>query len=182
MFKPLITFLMKVIYRPKIVGVHHISKKGPVILAGNHTHNFDSLLLLSSTKRNIRFLGKDTLFKGIKGYFFKSAGVIPVNRRIKDKSVIPSGIKVLEENGVIGIFPEGTINRTDNVIMPFKIGAVKMGYETKASTVPFVISGDYKIFGSKLKIKFMEPFKVNSSDLDKENKKLMKIIEEELKR
>ena len=180
--RPIVTLFIKIVYRPTITGTNNINKKGPVILAGNHTNNFDSLFLMSSTKRTVRFLGKHTLFKGVKKYLFKSVGVIPVNRNIRDKSVIPSSVAVIEKDGVIGIFPEGTINRTNGIIMPFKMGAIKIAELTGASIVPFVINGEYNIFGNKLKIKFLKPIKVESSDLEKENERLMKIIEEELRK
>ena len=46
--RPIITFLFKVLYRPKIVGVNNIPKKGRIILAGNHNHNLDGAFLISS--------------------------------------------------------------------------------------------------------------------------------------
>jgi len=54
-----------------ISGFHTvlIPSKGKIILAGNHTNNFDSVLLLATTKRQIHFLAKDELTKGIKKIF-----------------------------------------------------------------------------------------------------------------
>ena len=62
---------------------------------------------------------------------------------IENFTVRPEEIDTLKEDKVIGIFPEGTINRTDDIIMPFKIGAVKMAYETNSEIVPFAITGDF---------------------------------------
>ena len=79
-------------------------------------------------------------------------------------------------NGLcVGIFPESTINRTNDVIIPFKIGAVKACYDTNTKLVPFVITGKYNILGKGIKIEFLKPMSI-SKDLDKENKKLMEII------
>ena len=180
--RSIVTLYIKIIYRPMIIGTDNINKEGPVILAGNHTNQLDSLFLISSTKRSISFLGKHTLLKGFKKYFFKSMGVIPVNRAIKDKSVIPISVDALKNNGVLGIFPEGTINRTNDIIMPFKIGAIKIAQLTGVPIVPFVINGKYKFLGNKLRIEFLKPIKVKSGNLEKENEGLMKIIEEELRK
>lgn len=171
--KPIITILFKILYRPTIVGKENIPKKGRIVLAGNHTNNFDCLLLISSTKRCIHFLAKAELMKGSKKIIFKNMGIIPVNRKIKDKKSLQTAIETLNHDKTIGIFPEGTINRTNDIIMPFKIGAVKMAYETNALIVPFSITGKYKLFNNKLKIIFGEPFKITDSNLDNENKKLM---------
>lgn len=178
--RTLAILFMKIIYRPKIIGEDNIIKDGPVILVGNHTSKLDAILLIGSTKKTITFLGKHLLFKGIGKYYFKALGVIPVNRTIKDKSVIPSSVLALEEGKTISIFPEGTINKTDDVIMPFKIGAVKIAKLTGVPIVPLVINGKYKIFGNQLEIKFLKPITIIDEALELENEKLMNIFRKEL--
>lgn len=172
--RPIITVLFKLLYRPKIIGKENIKDSGRIILAGNHTNNFDCLLLISSTKRNIHFLAKSELFKGIKKILFANMGLIPVNRKIKDHNVLNSAYNYLNNEKVIGIFPEGTFGK--GKILPFKIGAVKMAYETKSEIIPFSITGTYKLFSKDLKIVFGSPIKVKSNDLEKENEKLRNII------
>ena len=98
-------------------------------------------------------------------------GIIPVDRKNKNPEALNEAIRNLNNNKVIGIFPEGTTNKTNNIIMPFKYGAVKMASEANAYIVPFSITGEYKFFG-KLKITFGEAYKV-SKDLEKENAILM---------
>ena len=53
--------IFKLLYRPTIIGSENIPSSNRVVLAGNHTHNFDCALLISSTKRTIHFLAKDEL-------------------------------------------------------------------------------------------------------------------------
>ena len=84
-------------------------------------------------------------------------------------------VEILNEDGMIGIYPEGTINRTDDLTMPFKIGAVKMSNDTDSLLVPFVITGKYKMFKKSVKIEFLKCRKI-SNNLDFENEKLMKAI------
>ena len=172
--RPVITVLFKLLYRPKIIGKENIPKNGRIILAGNHTNNFDSALLISSTKRNIHFLAKAELFVGLKKILFSNMGLIPVNRKIKDHNVLIHAYNYLNNEKVIGIFPEGTFGRGE--ILPFKIGAVKMAYETKSQIIPFSITGTYKLFSKDLKIVFGKPIKIKSNDLDKENEKLRNIV------
>lgn len=174
--RPLISFLVKVLYRPKIIGKENIPKDGKVILAGNHTHNFDSVLLISSTKRNIHFLAKAELFKGFKKIIFSNFGLIPVNRKIKDKSVLINAKKYLENDCVVGIFPEGTTEKGIKKLLPFKIGAVKLSYDTNTKIIPFKISGEYKILSNNLKIVFGKPF-IAKSNLDTSNEELYNIID-----
>ena len=174
--RPIITFLFKIFYRPKIYGIENIPKNGKIILAGNHTNNFDSVLLMSSTKRNIHFLAKVELFKGVKKIIFNNLGLIPVDRSKKDKSeVLKEAKNYLNEDLVIGIFPEGTTEKGCGYLLPFKKGAVRLSYETNTKIVPFKITGDYKLFSKNLKIVFDKPYKAKK-DLEKSNKELYNIV------
>ena len=175
--RQIIKGLFIVLYRPNIIGKENIPKEGRVVVCGNHTHNWDSPLLMCSTKRTIHFLAKDELFKGIGKYFFKSMACIPVNRRQKDHNALESAIKVLEEDKLIGIFPEGTFNKTNDIVMPFKFGAVSMASKTNSTIVPFSITGKYKLFKkNSVTICFGKPYKINTDDLTKANEELMEKV------
>lgn len=181
---PIIKILFNFIFKPTYIGLENIPKEGKCILVGNHTNNLDCLLLISSTKRTIHFLAKDSLIKGFKKIIFQNMGIIPVNRKIHDKNALNSAIDILNENKVIGIFPEGTINKTDDIIMPFKIGAVKMASTTNSTLVPFTIKNKYKVFKKSVILEFYKPYKINTQnkDLTDENKHLMNIISNELRK
>ena len=60
--------------------------------------------------------------------------------------------------------------------MPFKYGAVSFAKKTNAYLVPFAITGKYKLFKKSVKITYGKPYKV-TGDLEKENQKLMDIVE-----
>lgn len=181
--RPIIRFIMKYIFRAKYKGLENIPLSGKLVLAGNHTNNLDCLLIISSTKRTVHFLAKDSLMKGPQKMIFKNMGIIPVDRKIHDSNALRNAKETLKKDRVIGIFPEGTINRTKNIIMPFKIGSVKMAYDTNCYIIPFVITGKYKLFSKDLEIEFLPPYKPisNNEDLTEANQKLMKIIENKLK-
>ena len=180
--RPLIKLFMNIVYHPKYIGLENIPKEGPFILAGNHTNNFDCLLIMSCTKKTVHFLAKDSLTKGFKKYLFNNMGIIPVNRQIHDKSALVSAIKALQAKEVIGIFPEGTINRTEDTILPFKIGCVKMSHDTNSPIIPFIITGKYKPFKNSLTITFLNPTEARSDNLTEENEKLMQIISHNLEK
>lgn len=180
--RPLIKLFMNIVYHPQYIGLENIPKEGPFILAGNHTNNFDCLLIMSCTKKTVHFLAKDSLTKGFKKYLFNNMGIIPVNRQIHDKSALVSAIKALQAKEVIGIFPEGTINRTEDTILPFKIGCVKMSHDTNSPIIPFIITGKYKLFKNSLTITFLKPTEARSGNLTEENEKLMQIISHNLEK
>lgn len=162
-------------YKPIYIGLENIPKDKSFILVGNHTSYLDPLLVASTTHECVHFFAKDSLYKGIKKPLFKALGIIPVNRNIKDKNALNLGIKYLNDNKVIGIFPEGTINKTNKKIMDFKYGAVKMSKETSKFLVPFAINNKYKFLRKSISITIAKPYVVKD-DLEIENKKLMEIV------
>lgn len=164
------------LYRPEFEGRNNIPKSGSVILAGNHTNNLDAAIMLAGPKRVVHMLAKKELFKSkISNAFFRSMGCIPVDRKIHAENAKSEAIEVLKNNEVIGIFPEGTVNRTNDIILPFKYGAVSFAKKTGAYIIPFTITGKYKLFRRSIKITYGKPYKV-TDDLEIENKKLMNII------
>lgn len=178
--RPIIKIFTNIVFHPKYIGLENISSNQSLILAGTHTNNLDCLLLISSTKRSVHFLAKDELWKGAKKIIFANMGLIPVNRRQKDPNSIIQAEKYLKDNCVIGIFPEGTIEK-NRELLPFKIGAVKMANDTNSDIIPFAIVGKYKLFQNGLTIIFDKPYKIKNNDLEYENKilkdKIKKLIE-----
>ena len=88
----------------------------------------------------------------------------------------------LNDGKLVAIFPEGTTNKTDDIMMPFKGGAVKIASDTGCDIVPFVISGKYKYFKKSIKIKFMPVMKVERGSLKAANKNLYETVRNELEK
>ena len=172
MIRPIISFLFPIIFRPKIIGNEYIASAEPLILAGNHTNILDCLLLMTCTKRNIHFLAKQELWKGPKKIIFNNLGLIPVNRKQKDHRALEEARNYLSSQKVICIFPEGTIEKEKNVLLPFKIGAIKLAKDTGTIIIPFAIKGDYKLFSKNLTITFGSPIVVLDKNLENEKERL----------
>ena len=110
-------------------------------------------------------------------FLMNKAGMIPVHRQRKDHAALEAAEEYLENGALIGIFPESTIIKPKGVrILPFKMGAIKMAYDTNVPVIPVTINGKYiPIFG-KLQIIVHEPFYVESDDLEAEREKLIQTI------
>lgn len=175
--RPIITILFKAVYNPKIINNYYITNDN-LILAGNHTSILDPILLMSSTKRPIHFLAKKELFCGVKKIIFNHMGLIKVDRQAKNKEALATAYNYLNDNKLIGIFPEGTTEKNRG-LLEFKIGAVKMALETNSQIVPFVITGNYKPFKNNLKIEFLKPITVDEN-LKDANTNLRSIIKKKV--
>ena len=178
--KPLVIFLVKIIFHPKVVGRENIPKTGKLLFAGNHTEWADPVIIVATQRRQVHFLAKEELFHGVMGIVCRGMGCVPVNRKIHDKEALYNAYKFLEKDLCVGIFPEATINRTKEITLPFKIGAVKAAEVTSTKIVPFVITGKYNFIGKRVKIEYLKPITIKG-DLEKENERLKNLIIKKIK-
>lgn len=137
--KPILGFIYKLWYNPKIIGKENIKDEGSLVVVGNHYNIMDQCNIIIPCKRVIHYMAKDEYFKSNKTrWFFKSMGCIPVDRTKKDESAKKSALEVLNKNEVLGLFPEGT----RNALKDDKIKNIYKKYNIKE---------DYNIFKKKLK-------------------------------
>ena len=170
--------LMHILYRPRIIGREHIPQSGGAVIAGNHMHAFDPVLIDCATKRVVRTLAKKALHDGKFGFIFRSAGTIPVDLHAKkNPAALQAAIEALNNGDLVNVSPEAKRNYTNELLLPFKYGAVKMSAETGAPIVPYAIAGAYKLFGNQRPtVVFGEPFTPQNDDLYAANKALYERI------
>ncbi len=138
------------IYRPlfriRAIGRENVPKEGGVLLCSNHLHYFDPILLGLTLDRRIRFMAKKELFSvPLLGKIITVLGAFPVKRGMSDRQAIRTGLKILKEGHVMGIFPEGTRSKTGKLGKPLA-GAGFFALKTDAAVVPAAIIGNYRPF------------------------------------
>lgn len=140
--------LLRIMWRPWIVGVDNIPGSGPVILASNHLSFSDSFFLPLMVRRRVTFLAKAEYFTtpGIKGalsrIFFSAAGQVPVDRGDPDaaRAALNTGIRLLNSGAVLGIYPEGT-RSPDGRLYRGKTGVARLALASGAVVVPCAMVG-----------------------------------------
>ena len=170
--RPFLSTLFKIYYNPTIIGKENIPLDGRLIIAGNHIHIFDPILVGCSTKRPMYSLAKKELFKGGFGFFFRAVGCIPVDRKNKNEESKQMAIECLNDENMLYIAPEGTRNKTDKILLDFKYGAVSLAQKTNTKILPYSITGDYKFRSKNLKIVFEKPFDISNLTLNESNELL----------
>ena len=163
---------------PTVINANVVPKEGPIILCGNHMHVLDQCGPLFEIPRVVHYMAKKEYFDSFKTrWFFKMVGCISVDRENHDeaKKAKEKAIEILKQGGAIGIFPEGTRNKTDAFLLPFKYGAVSMAQKADATIVPFAVTGKYEK-GGNLMVRFGEPFKVTDMTKEEANEKLFNVI------
>ena len=135
--------IFKLLFRLKITGQGNIPQDGPFIIVANHSSLLDPVILGVSVRPKVIFVAAAYLFKiGWLGYLLRKASSIPVQGE-NDISSLKRALKVLQAGGVLGIFPEGGVDRQkDN--LPIKAGAAFLATRVGVPIVPIKIKGASK--------------------------------------
>jgi 1-acyl-sn-glycerol-3-phosphate acyltransferase len=135
---------LRVIFRPRAVGVENVPTKGAAIIASNHLSFSDSFFApLVIPGRRVTFMAKAEYFTrgGIKGWFsrmfFKSIGQLSVDRSGGKASAagLRTGLEVLQEGELLGIYPEGT-RSPDGRLYRGRTGIARMVLEAGVPVIP----------------------------------------------
>lgn len=175
--RPVFTGLMHLIFRPKITGRENIPKEGAAVLSGNHMHALDPIMVDISTKRTVHALGKKDLHDGLFGFLFRGVGTIPVDfNKSRNHDALATAQEMLREGILVNVSPEGERNYSNELLLPFKYGAVAMALRTPCVIVPYAITGRYKPFFGRPSIRFGVPLKVEGMKIEAANELLYNSI------
>lgn len=153
----------KLAFGLKIEGRENIPRHGFAIVASNHVSAIDPFLVAYAVNRRIAFMAKMELFeKKVMRLFLDMLGAFAVNREKLAPSTIKTAHTIKQTNWLLGIFPQGTRERNDNMDNVNK-GFASFAKTLKCDIIPIGISGvskeKRKLFKSKMKIKIGKPIK-----------------------
>lgn len=185
--RPGLGIAFKLFFHPVIVNKEFIPDEGAGVIAGNHKHALDPILVDACTKRVVHTLAKKDLHDGPFGWFFRMMGTIPVDLRAeRNKDALQAAIAYLQEGELINVSPEAKRNFTEEILLPFKPGAVVMAGRTGCKITPYAITGDYKFRSKNLKIVFGEPLDVAGMSVEEANgllfQRVLELLQKEAKR
>ncbi|MGI6684835.1 MAG: lysophospholipid acyltransferase family protein [Bacillota bacterium] len=144
-FRGVCTIILNIFSRWKIEGREHIPREGPIILVCNHVSYWDPVLVGCAMTREVRFMAKSELFSiPILNKILQVVGAFPIRRGHSDRTALRRAIKLLKDNEVIGVFPEGTRSKTGE-LLPFKSGINMLAYKTKCPILPMAVINSRKV-------------------------------------
>lgn len=141
--------LMYGLWKPRVLGAWKVPATGPVIFAVNHSHNIDGPMVIGVAPRPSHFLVKKEAFVGPLGPFMHAVGQLKVDRSIADRTAITQALGVLENGGVLGIFPEGT--RGEGDFASLRAGLAYFAVRSGAPVVPVAVLGSTERRGRLIK-------------------------------
>jgi 1-acyl-sn-glycerol-3-phosphate acyltransferase len=151
--------ILRTVFRPWLFGEENIPEKGGVILASNHLSFIDSIILPLVIRRRIMFLAKSDYFrgKGITGWITKNfmlgTGQLPIDRSggKASEASLNTGLGVLHNGNVLGIYPEGT-RSPDGKMYRGRTGVARMILEGRVPVVPVAMIDTEKVMPIGTKI------------------------------
>ena len=137
-------------YRLRVSGIENLPKHGPVLLLGNHISYIDFALIQWATPRTIRFVVHDDYYrKPVFNWILRAVGAVSI-RPENSRNAMQSIVSLLNDDCVVGIFPEGHVSITGE-LSDLKRGFEKILSESKDSVVvvPFAVNDMWGSFFSK---------------------------------
>jgi 1-acyl-sn-glycerol-3-phosphate acyltransferase len=141
--KAVLTPILRFLFRVRVEGIENVPKDGRCILASNHVSFSDSIFLPLVLKRRMTFVAKAEYFDDPKtAWFFRAVGQIPIKREGGSASqrALDSAREVLEDDGLFGIYPEGT-RSPDGRLYKGHTGVARLALQTGAPVVAVAMVG-----------------------------------------
>jgi len=139
--------IFKLFFRLNVTGQQNIPQNGPFITVANHSSLLDPIILGISVRPKVIFVAAAYLFKiNWLGYLLRMANSIPIHRENNANNIksIKQALKILQRGGVLGIFPEGGVDRQKDDL-PIKAGAAYLATKVGVPIVPIKIKGADKV-------------------------------------
>lgn len=136
-----VELVCRLYWRVEIRGRENVPRSGPFVIAPVHRSNIDTLLAGCVTRRRIRFMGKDSLWKyRWSGALFSSLGAFPVHRGTPDREALRRCEEALRGGEPVVLFPEGT-RQAGPKVQPLFEGASFVAARAGVPILPVGIGG-----------------------------------------
>ncbi|GAC1588649.1 MAG: hypothetical protein NVS3B21_04590 [Acidimicrobiales bacterium] len=128
-------------WRLRIEGASNLPASGPYVVAPVHRSNVDTPLIALISKRRLRFMGKDSMWRSpLAGRLFTALGGFPVHRGTVDRDALRRCVEVIAGGEPLVIFPEGT-RQSGPIVGELFEGAAYVATRTGVPIVPVGIGG-----------------------------------------
>jgi 1-acyl-sn-glycerol-3-phosphate acyltransferase len=162
--------VMRLLFRLRARGLENLPPEGGLVLAANHTSNFDPWPLGFPLwpKRRLRWMAKSELFNRILAPLLRHGGAFPVRRGTRDDAAIRTAIELARAGDVIVMFPEGT-RRRKGLRKKFQprahTGSARIAMVARVPLVPAAIIGTDRLSRlGPLRVLYGDPIPLDDLD------------------
>jgi 1-acyl-sn-glycerol-3-phosphate acyltransferase len=138
----LVYVFVRVLWRARIHGRFPVPPEQGAVVICNHRSSLDPTFIALTVPRVVHWLVareycEFLLFRGL----LRLCGSIPTNRGGVDTAATKAAIRIVEQGGLVGLFPEGRINTTEQTLLPGRPGAAMIALKARAPVIPCFIRG-----------------------------------------
>lgn len=155
----IVAVFLRVWCRMTVEGRENLPRSGGFVVAPVHRSILDTPISSGLTRRRLRFMGKDSMWKHRSaGWVLSALGGFPVSRGTPDREALRRCIAVLEGGEPLVLFPEGE-RKSGPIVQPLFDGAAYVAVKAGVPIVPVGIGGSERVMpkGSK----FIHPRKLH---------------------
>ena len=136
-------------FRVQVSGLENVPPSGAYIVAPTHRSNLDTPFTAFVTKRRIRFMAKQEMFKRpLAAKFMYAMGGVPVERGSPNaRAALKAAQIALKEGEPVAVFPEGTRRHGRDVTDLFD-GTAYLAVKLGVPILPIGIGGSEEILAS----------------------------------
>ncbi len=125
----------------------------------NHTSFFDVVFmyLAARPKQWVRLMGRDSLFDnagGLLGQILSRVGAFPVKRDTADMTSIKRAVRMLKNDELVGILPEGTRRGKTDRVPSIHAGVSVIARMAKVPILPMTVRGVERIKNKGERVRF----------------------------
>ena len=134
--------LVKVRWRASWEGALPLTDGQGAVIVLNHRSSVDPFFVQTTTLRKIRWLvAREYCEHPAFAWFLRACEVIPVGRGGVDTAATKAALRTVESGGLVGMFPEGRINMTGELMLPGRPGAALVALKARVPLLPVYIAG-----------------------------------------
>ncbi len=151
--KPLGVLISRIFFKIKYIGKENIPADGGYIIASNHIHGLDPLIIALGLpkKKQMHFMAKKELWDNpFTAWCFTKVNGFPVSRGRADTTSFKHAIEVIKKGFILGIFPEGTRSK-DGTPQKARRGVSAIAASAKSGILPVAV---YNNEGCKFRSKY----------------------------
>lgn len=170
--------VLRLIFVIKVEGKENLPDS-PYIICANHRSYLDPVLIIILFDKRVYFMAKSELFRiWWLAPILRAFGAFPVKRGKSDIRAIKKAIEIIKDKKILGIFPEGKRNRTNEVVLQGEKGVATIIKATGAKVLPVGICGKVRPFSS-ITIKIGKP--IEFKDKNQDNQLIVDTIMDKIK-
>jgi 1-acyl-sn-glycerol-3-phosphate acyltransferase len=135
--------IAKLLWRTKVEGTLPVKPNQGAVIVANHRSSVDPSFIQTCIRRVVYWMVAREYCEapGI-GWILRVFQVIPVGRGGVDTAATKQAIRLAQQGGLVGMFPEGRINENkDTLLLPGRPGAALVALKARVPIIPIFITG-----------------------------------------